>query len=45
MFVENTEGEIKNGHSRETGKTWYTRRKKTKLKHNTICIGQANMFA
>jgi hypothetical protein len=27
---------IKNGHSRETGKTWYTRRRNTKQKQNAI---------
>jgi hypothetical protein len=33
--LENTEGTIKNGHSRETGSTGHTRRRKTKQKHNT----------
>ena len=28
---------IKNEHSRETGNIGYTRRKRTKQKHNTIC--------
>ena len=38
--LENTEGTIKNGHSRETGSTGrHTRRRKTKQKHNTTCIG------
>ena len=32
---ENTEREITNGHSRETGNIGYTRRRKTK--HNTMC--------
>jgi len=32
---ENTEGAIKNGQSREG----YTKRRKTKQKHNTKCIG------
>ena len=36
-MLENTEGAIKNGQSRETGKIGYTRRRKQK--HNTICVG------
>ena len=28
-----------NGQSRETGNTGHTRRRKTKLKHKTICVG------
>jgi len=37
--IENTEGVIKNEQSRETGNIGYTRRrKKTKQKHNTICV-------
>ena len=35
-MLENTEGAIKNGQSRETGNIGYTRRKKN---HNTICVG------
>jgi len=35
--LENTEGAIKNGQSRETGNIGYTIRKKQK--HNTICVG------
>jgi hypothetical protein len=37
---ENTEGAIKNGHSRETGDIGYTRHrtKTNKVKHNTICV-------
>ena len=31
---ENTEGAIKNGQSRETGKIGYTQRRKMKQKHN-----------
>ena len=38
-MLENTEDAIKNGQSRETGNTGYTRRRKTKQKHNTICVG------
>ena len=38
-MLENTEGAIKNGQYRETGNTGYTRRRKTKQKHNTICVG------
>ena len=36
--LEDTEGAIKNGQSRETGIIGYTRRRKTKQIHNTICI-------
>jgi hypothetical protein len=39
ISVENTEWVIKNGQSRETGNIGYTRRRKTKQKHNIICIG------
>jgi hypothetical protein len=38
-MLENTEGTIKKGQSRETGNIGYTRRRKTKQKHNTICAG------
>ena len=43
-MLENTEGAIKNGQSRETGNTRHTRRRQTKRrqtkqKHNTICVG------
>ena len=38
-MLENTELEIKNQQSIETGNTWYTRRRKTKQKHNAICVG------
>ena len=41
-MLENTEGTITNGQSRETGKIGYTRRRKTKQKHNTICVGHTN---
>jgi len=37
--LENTEGAITKGKSRETGNLGYTRRRKTKQKHNTICVG------
>ena len=40
--LENTEGAIKNEQSKETGATYGTqsrRRRKTKQKHNTICVG------
>jgi hypothetical protein len=37
--VKNTERVFKNGQSRETGNTGYTRRKKAKQKHNTLCVG------
>ena len=39
LTLENTEEAIKNGQSRETGNIWYTRRRKTKLRHNTTCVG------
>ena len=35
---ENTEGAIKIQQSRETDNTGHTRRRKTKRKHNTICV-------
>ena len=38
MFVA-----IKNGQSRETGNTGYTRRRQTKHNHNTICVGHHYM--
>jgi hypothetical protein len=34
---------IKNGQSRETGHIGYTRRRQTKRKHITICVGQHYM--
>jgi len=37
--LENTEGAIKYGQLRKTGKTGYTRGRRTKQKHNTICVG------
>ena len=40
--VENTEGTIKNGQSSETGNTGHTRRRKSKQKHNTICVRHHN---
>jgi hypothetical protein len=39
-LLDNTQGAIKNRQSRETGNIWHTRRRKTKQKHNTICVGQ-----
>jgi len=36
--LEKTDGAIKNGKSRETDNIGYTRRRKTKQKHNTICV-------
>jgi len=35
----NTEGTIKKVQSRETGNIGYTRRRKRKQKHYTICVG------
>ena len=43
--VENTEGAVKSGQSRETGNIGYIKRKKTKQKHNTICVGTPNKQA
>jgi hypothetical protein len=37
-MLENNEGAIKNGQYRETGNIWYTRRRKTKLKRNTLFV-------
>jgi hypothetical protein len=34
----NTEGELTNRQSRETGNIRYTRRRKTKQKYNVICV-------
>ena len=39
ITLENTEGAIKKGQSRETGKIGYTRRRKLKQKRNTIYVG------
>jgi hypothetical protein len=33
-------GNKKKEHSRETGSIGYTRRRKTKQEHNTICVGR-----
>jgi len=38
-MLENTEGTIKKEQSRETGNIGYTRRRKTKKKHNAIFSG------
>jgi hypothetical protein len=38
-MLENFEGTIKNRQPRETGNIWYPRRRKTKQKHNTLCVG------
>ena len=38
-MLENIEGAIKNEQSRETGNMGYTRQRKTKQKHSTICVG------
>jgi hypothetical protein len=38
--LENIEGANKNGPSRETDILGYTPRRKTKQKHNTICVGR-----
>jgi hypothetical protein len=43
LCCQYTQGEIKNGLSRETGNIGYIRRRKTKQKHNTICVGHHHM--
>jgi hypothetical protein len=42
-MLENTEGPIKKGQSRNTDNIGYTRRRKMKQKHNTICVGHHYM--
>ena len=39
LTLENTKGAIKKGQSRENGSIGYTRRRKTKQKHNIIYVG------
>jgi hypothetical protein len=43
--LENIEEAIKYGQSLETGNIGYTRRRQTKKKHNTICVGHHYMQA
>ena len=46
--LENTEGTIKKGQSRETANiqnVGYIRRRQTKQKHNTMCVGHHYMQA
>jgi hypothetical protein len=38
-MLENTDGAIKIGQTRETGNIGYTRRRKINQKHSTICVG------
>ena len=38
-MLEDTEGTIKKGQSKETDNIGYTRRRKIKQKHNTIGVG------
>ena len=38
MNVDNTEGAIKKGQSKEISNIGHTRRRNTKQKHNTICV-------
>ena len=42
LFVINTKGVFKNGQSREHGNIGYTKRRKTKQRHKTICVGHHN---
>ena len=37
--IEYRRGNKKNGQSRETGNLGHNRQRKTKQKHNTICVG------
>ena len=43
-MLENTEWAIKNGQSRKTDNIRYIRRRNTKQKLNSICIGHHIMF-
>jgi hypothetical protein len=38
-MLENTEWSTKNGQSKETSNIGKTIRRKTKQKHNTVCVG------
>ena len=42
-MLEHVEGAFKKGKSRETGNIGYTRRRKAKQKHYTICAGHHKM--
>jgi hypothetical protein len=42
--IENTEGAIKKGQSRETGNIGYTRRRKTKIYNNIITLLSLNIY-
>ena len=42
-MLEKIEEAIKNGQSREMSNLGYTRQRKTKQKHNTICVGHHYM--
>jgi len=43
-MLENIEGTINNGQSRDNGNIGYTRRRgQTKTQHNTICVGHQYM--
>ena len=44
-MLEHTEGAINNGQSRETGSTGYARRRQTKQKHITICVGDHGHYS
>ena len=43
-MLENTDGAIKNGQSKETRNIGHTKRRQTK-KHNIICVGHHYMQA
>ena len=43
LLIEYIERAFKNGQSRETGNIGYTRRRQTKQKHKTICVGHHHM--
>jgi hypothetical protein len=42
-MLEKIEEAIKNGQSREMSNLGYTRQRKAKQKHNTICVGHHYM--
>jgi hypothetical protein len=42
-YLSNTVGAIKNKQSRETGQIGYAKRRQTKQKYNTICVGDHYM--
>jgi hypothetical protein len=43
-MLENTEGAVKNGQSRETSNRWFQERRKTKPNHNAMCRTQLQLY-